>query len=175
MGEHLTQVTSNMFSPKLVLCVCVLFSSAWKPHQNQNQILNRNLNLNRRDSSAVFIPHSILKTTTMEEGIGCGDGQRDLHHRRNLGANMGTLGRIFSNLSVHWLFNPFNFFNYFLCRFLLPHQHGPEVHTTRNCNIKTENMFNHSMFIFNFDSIFSFIFLLSLRKSQNDLIWSIRP
>merc|ERR1712002_36054 len=25
MGEHITQVTSNMFSPKLVLCVCVLF------------------------------------------------------------------------------------------------------------------------------------------------------
>merc|ERR1712215_190317 len=97
MGEHLTQVTSNMFSPKLVLCVCVLFSSAWKPHQNQNQILNRNLNLNRRDSSVVVIPHSIFQTTTMEEGIGCGDGQRDLHHRRNLGANMGTLGRIFSS------------------------------------------------------------------------------
>merc|ERR1711939_1138702 len=97
MGEHLTQVTSNMFSPKLVLCVCVLFSSAWKPHQNQNQILNRNLNLNRRDSSVVVIPHSMLQTTTMEEGIGCGDGQRDLHHRRNLGANMGTLGLIGSS------------------------------------------------------------------------------
>merc|ERR1712002_746819 len=25
MGEHITQVKSNMFSPKLVLCVCVLF------------------------------------------------------------------------------------------------------------------------------------------------------
>merc|ERR1712105_94763 len=50
-----------------------------------------------QDSSVVVIPHSILQTTTMEEGIGCGDGQRDLHHRRNLGANTGTLGRIFSS------------------------------------------------------------------------------
>jgi len=36
------------------------FSSAWKPHQNQN--LNRNLNLNPRESGAVVIPHSIPHT-----------------------------------------------------------------------------------------------------------------
>merc|ERR1712105_32075 len=38
MGEYLTQVTSNMFSPKLVLCVCVLFfigmEAAPKPKPN---------------------------------------------------------------------------------------------------------------------------------------------
>merc|ERR1712013_603120 len=62
-------------------------------------------------------------------------------------------------LSINRLLNPFNFFHNFFCWFLLSHQHSSEVHSTSNCDIKTECVFNHSMFIFNFNSVFAFVIL----------------
>jgi len=65
------------------------------------------------------------------------------------------------------------FSSYFLL--LLHPEHTNCAAPVRICDIKTECMFNLSMFIFDFNPVFSFILLLYLGKSQNDLVWTICP
>merc|ERR1712055_453509 len=65
MGEHLTQGTSNMLSPKLVLCVCVFFFIGMEAAPRS---------LNHGKAPTLFSRHFLVET---EDGAAEHSGNKD--------------------------------------------------------------------------------------------------
>ena len=63
----------------------------------------------------------------------------------------------------------------FFGRFLLPHEHGSEVHTSGHSDVQAEGVLLHPMLVLDLTTVFSFVLLLDFGESEDDLSGSVGP